>query len=419
MKKFIRVFVSQIFNAVFPIIIILVLISIKEKNDITSIFLLINYANFYLLFTDYSSNIIFLKEALQTGGIKVNTEPAILQNINIYLTIKCLFLSVGFIVWLLICYFSPVLHAHFIQNVLGYTFIIGYNLNFYWVYMSSPKEFYFIISNLFARLSLLLVLLLFIFTNLNLSWLMCIVGVLNIAISWLYFKRFCAIYNIETVINKPTIQQSIAVIKRDFSFMSSSFLLMTPTNCLSLFLGFVKNTAVIPVYSLAEKVFFAVRTLLSVFINSIYPSFLNNELNGLKKRGIMFTVFYGTIITICIFLYFGAPTFSGLLKLKDVDKPVLYTCLHYFIATILILSVNVPFMLWMYLKNMLSKPITTFGLIIAAILITTEFTYYSVYENDITNIAKSLMIAEGLIVIVFIVLYIHNKYKKTTSTSLQ
>lgn len=417
MKKFIRVFISQIFNAVFPIIIILVLISIKEKADITSIFLLMNYANFYLLFTDYSSNIIFLKDAMQVGGINKQTNSTIINNINIYLTIKFLFLTIGFGIWLLICYYSPVLHAHFIQNVLAYFFIIGYNLNFYWVYMSSPKEFYFITSNLFARLSLLLILLLFIFTQLNLSWLMSIVGIINIVISWLYFKRFCAIYAIKPLINKTSVNKSIAIIKRDFAFMSSSFLLMTPTNSLSFFLGFIKNTSVIPIYSLAEKIFFAVRTLLSVFINSIYPSLASNELSE-KRKKIVFIAFYSAITFICLALYSISPLAASLLKLNATETSILIACLNFFIATILILSINVPFMLWIYMHNMLNKTITLVGLTITTSCIVAMFTYFIAYRNNIINVAKGLMIAESLIVALFILLYIGNK-KKPFFTLLQ
>ena len=403
MKKIFRVFYSQIFNAFFPVIILLVLNKIIDKSGVSSVFLIINYSNFYLLFTDYSCNVIFLKEALQAGGITLNTHPSIIENINAYLSIKLLFLSIGFIIWIILCYFIPALHEHFLTNILSYTFIIGYNLNFYWVYMSSPKEFYFIVSNFLARLSLLILLLLFIFTKLNISWLMPVVGLLNIFICLIYFKKFCIKYFLRPKINNQTLKDAVSILKRDFNLMSSNFLLMTPTNCLYFFIGYVQNTNSIVIYGFAQQLFFGIRTLLSVFINSVYPGFCDNSISSKRKKQI-FIAFYTTIILGCLTLFFLESHIANFLHFSNIN--IFISSLNYFILTLLILSVNVPFMLWGLLNNILYKKDTILYFTVASTIIVGVFAFNSAYYNSAINVAKSVCIAEAVLVFIFIISYL-------------
>ncbi len=415
MKKIFRVFYSQLFNVFFPIVLLLILNRIINQSGVSSIFLLTNYANFYLLFSDYSSNIVFLKESLQHGGITNKTSSKTITNINTYLGLKLFFLTIGFFVWIVLCTITPALYDHFFISVLSYTFIVAYNLNFYWIYMSSSKEFYFIITNFISRLVLITSLLFCVYLKVTVTWVMPIVGFINVLICLAYFRKFCKYFAITLQINYQTILNAIQVIKQDFKLISGLILLMTPSNCLFLFLGYVKSTNTIVVFGFAQQIFFGIRSLLSIFINSIYPGLCNNTINK-KRKNQIFILFYVVIFLGCLILFFIKSEIGFFLKLSGPNMYILNTSLNYFIAAILVLSVNVPFMLWAMLHDILHKKKMVTLLLIASAVTIGVFLYHLMYENSAINIAKSVFIAEAAILITFILLYY--KYKKASSIFL-
>lgn len=404
MKKIFKVFYSQIFNAFFPILIVVLLLKVKNNEDIASVFLIVNLSNFYLLFSDYSANIVLLKESLLLGGITDKSHSQVIDNINIYIAIKFLFLLFGFVVWIVLCFCIPVLYSNFGINILAYTFIIGYNLNFYWIYMCSNKEYFFIISNFFSRLSLLVLLLVFIYFSLNISSLMFIAGVFSTFITLLFFISFCNKYSIKYRLNKQTLKLGFAVIKRDFNLMSSNFLLMTPTNCLSIFVGYISNTATIAIYVVAEKIYYLIRSLLSIFINSVYPSFSSHQVNKQQKATI-YTAFYGAITLGCCILFFTENFIANFLHFNAAETIIFCKCLNYLLLAIIVLSLNVPLMIWAMSNDILLKHKMSLLLLVAAICILIFFVLAVSHYNSIVNIAKCGALAEALVALCFVIAY--------------
>lgn len=410
MKKFLRVFYSQIFNSFFPIAIVAILINLKNKSDVAPIFLLLNFANVYLLFSDYSSNINFLKNAISAGGINHNTSPTIIKDIEHYLGIKTIVFSIGFIAWVVMCLYIPLLHQNMIASICCYIFIIGHNLNFYWLYMSSNKEYLFIISNFFARLLLLLLLLLFIKFQLNLSYLMAFVGIGNTIFAILFFKNFCKRYSLTISFNQTTIKESFTIIKKDAPLVVNSFLWVTPSTCATFFIGFVKNTELVLVYGFAEKIFLAFRAMLSVFINSIYPVFCSKEGVSRKRGLLIFGGFYICIIFCCIAVYLISPYLFQYFQHSKSNIYIFYSCLFYLLATIIIISTNAPIVIWVLLKNLLNTIFSTTILVISSITIIGIFFYNIYFNNGVVAITQSLLLGEFLIVVAFIIIYIKSKF---------
>lgn len=407
MKKFLRIFYSQIFNAFFPIIIVFLLLKMPKQDYTTSIFLIISFANIYLLFSDYSANISFIKNASQQGGIQLNkTAYTIVKNIHDYIGIKAIILGFGFIVWIVLCCIVPLLHDHIFSNILAYTFIIGYNINFYWVYISSHKEYFFVLSNFVSRLWLLITLLWFYFFNLNSFYLMPVAGLGSIAIAVLFFIRFAKLYNLHICFYKKELQDAWLVIKEDWWLVANSFLLMTPTTCLSLFVGFVQNPAFVIVYGITEKIFFGIRALLSVFLNSMYPVICNaNDTLSKRKINILFGCFYVLLITGCVTLYLLSPLFTTYLKLMPEQATVFIKCLLYFLCTLIAISINIPFFLWLLIHNVMNKSKALIVFTASSFAVVLVYIINTFLNNDIVTISQSVFIAESIISIAFIILY--------------
>ncbi len=405
MKKFLRVFYSQIFNSFFPILIVAILINLKNKSDVAQIFLMLNFANVYLLFSDYSSNINFLKNAIAAGGIHETTAPTIIKDIEHYIGIKTIVFFLGFVAWVVMCCYIPLLHQNMVASIFCYAFIVGHNLNFYWVYMSSSKEYLFIVSNFFARLFLLLLLLLFIKLQFSLSYLMAFVGVGNTLLAILFFKSFCRRYQLKINFSLETIKESVIIIKKDAPLVMNSFLLMSPNTCATFFIGYVKNTELILVYGLAEKIFLAFRAMLGVFVNSIYPVFCSKEGVSRSKAFKIFGGFYACIALACASIYFISPFLLNYFHLPATSNHTFYTCLFYLLATIIAISINTPFFIWLLLKHQLNTAFATVVLLITSLIIVGGFIYNTTYNNGVISVTQSLLIAESLVVVAYFIIY--------------
>jgi hypothetical protein len=400
MKKFFRVFYSQIFNSFFPVLIIGILIKLKNSNDIASIFLLINFSNIYLLFSDYSSNTIFLKAALSEGGISsTRVSSNIINDIHSYIGIKILILIIGFIVWIPIVFYTPILQRHALSNILAYTFIVGININFYWLYMCSSKEYFFIISNFISRIFFLCLLLAFIFFNFNMSFLMPLVGLATIVISIVTFIRFCAVYKIRVVVSGGIVKNAVTIIRRDWPFVANSFLIMTPTTCLSFFVGFIKDSQHVIIYAFAEKIFMAIRALLAVFVNSIFPVICAEGSVTSKKSNRLFLFFYLLIVVGCAFTYFISPIVFDYFKQPKELNYIFYKCLFYFMLTIIIISINTRYFLNLLVHNHFNDSRNSPYFLASAIIILLVFSINAFFINSVFSIIQSLLVAEILIVL--------------------
>ncbi len=398
MKKFFRVFYSQIFNSFFPVLIIAILLKLADSSKTASIFLLLNFANIYLLFSDYSSNTILLKDALQSGGItKENVSDDIIKDIESYIGVKIIILGLGFFIWLALCLFVPQLSQNLLSNILAYSFIIGYNMNFYWLYMSSSKEYFFIISNFLGRLFFLLLLLLYIFFKVDFFSLMPLAGLGTTLISLLIFKRFCAVYRINFRLSKATLQQAVLVIKRDWPLVANSFLMMTPTTCLSLFIGFIKNSSHVLVYAFAEKIFMAIRALISVFINAVYPVICQEGSVKTQRSNRILLFFYAAVIVGCTATYYFSPYIFNYLRQPAAFTNLFTKCLLYFLLTILVITFNVRPFLQLLVSNHFNYAKNFFLLLIGSVAIVLVFTINVFTNNSVASIAQSVLIAEAII----------------------
>jgi hypothetical protein len=405
MNKFIKVFFSQAFNSFFPLVIVAILLHISDKNNAAPIFIILNYSNIFLLFSDYSSNIRFLKDAMNMGGINKNPPVEIKENIRRYIGVKLLTLVVGFLPWLAICIFTPLLHFNLLASVLSYTFIISYNLNFYWIYAASNKEYYFIFSNLCSRLVLILLLLAFLHWQIDFTYLMCSTGLIVFIVSIVFFKRFCISHDITLYVDKSLFLESYKILKSDFKLVVNNSATMVPTICLGIFVGYIGNATQVVVYAVAEKVFLGIRTLLSISINSIYPvlcGMVNVPRNYIIKIS---SLFYFSVVGICVILLSSTTLLIHLFHLPVDYGDIFKSCLTYFILTIMSISLNVPFLLWQLVNNHMTSNRTSKAILSTAPIIVLFFFINLFTQNTVISLVKVLFASELLIAFVLLLLY--------------
>ena len=234
---------------------------------------------------------------------------------------------------------------------------------------------------------------------------MAFVGIGNTIMAILFFKNFCKLHQLKIKFNLSTIKESISIVKKDAPLVMNSFLLMSPNTCATFFIGYVKNTELILVYGLAEKIFLAFRAMLGVFVNSIYPVFCSKEGVSKSKAFKIFGGFYACILLACISIYLISPYLLHYFHLPASSNHTFYTCLFYLLATIFAVSINTPLFLWLLLKHQLNTAFATLVLLITSAIIVGTFIFKTVYNNGVISVAESLLIAESLVVISYLVIY--------------
>ena len=405
MSKFIKVFLSQAFNSFFPVLIVGILLHIANKNEAAPVFIILNFANIYLLFTDYSSNIRFLKSAMELGGIRVHPPAQIVRSVQHYLSIKIITLAIGFIPWVIICVVTPLLRYNLFASIIAYPFIIGYNLNFYWMYTVSNKEYFFILSNFASRLILVLFLFAFLHWQLSFTYLMFSAGLTVSLVSLGFFFLFCKKHRIRLSLGNSVFRESFQILREDVKLVLNNFSLMVPTISLGFFIGYINNPAQVVVYAFAEKLFLGFRTLLSISVNSIYPVLCAKK--SLPKRYVqkLLLFFYTAVLAACAVTYLLHPLFIQYFHLNNSLSAVFKTCLFYFLLTIVVISINVPFFLWLMLHNQITTRRTSFFMSVTAVLILIVFLVQLALFNTVLSLVQSLLVAESLIVLTLLFLY--------------
>jgi hypothetical protein len=91
------------------------------------------------------------------------------------------------------------------------------------------------------------------------------------------------------------------------------------------------------------------------------------------------------------------------------------------LATIVAISLNVPPFIWILLKHQLNTAFATVVLFITAMMVIGEFVFSTSYFNGVISVTQSLLIAESLVVVAFLVIYftkrkgVNNSYQLTAT----
>jgi hypothetical protein len=234
---------------------------------------------------------------------------------------------------------------------------------------------------------------------------MAFVGIGNTILAILFFKNFCKRYSLTIFFNQTTIIESFTIIKKDAPLVINSFLLMSPNTCVTFFIGYVKNTELVLVYGLAEKIFLAFRAMLGVFVNSIYPVFCSKEGVSRRRAFLIFGGFYTCLVLACVAVYFISPYLFSYFHLPASNNHIFYTCLFYLLATIIVISLNVPAFIWLLVKHQLNTAFATVVLFITAGITLGTFILNTVYNNGVISITQSVLVAEASVVVAYLVIY--------------
>lgn len=173
------------------------------------------------------------------------------------------------VVLLLAAAFIPVVKDHFILYMLGFTYVVGQSLIVSWFFQGKQKMHFITLSTFIARLVFVLLVFVFIHVKEDGKYFLFFLGSGNIIAG--LFSIFLAIRMFHLKYIPPVWTGILYELKEGWPIMVSNLSISTSMYSGVFILRIFTNDLVVGYYSIAERIFFAARQVLSVFSQAIYP----------------------------------------------------------------------------------------------------------------------------------------------------
>ena len=184
----------------------------------------------------------------------------------------------------------PVVKTHFVLYTLGFMYVVGQSLFVNWFFQGKEKMHYITISTLVSRLVFVVLVFLFINQKGDGIYFLFFLGIGNTIAGLLSIFLAVKIFELNFVI--PIWADIVHELKEGWQITVSNLSINTYLYCGIFILRIFTNDLVVGYYSIAERIFFAVRQVLSVFSQVVYPHICQLTLKGKQAAGIFFKQVY-------------------------------------------------------------------------------------------------------------------------------
>ena len=163
----------------------------------------------------------------------------------------------------------PVLKQQGVLYLTGFTYVIGQALLVSWFFQGREKMHYITLSTLISRLVFVILVLLFMHRKEDSSFFLLFLGAGNIIAG--LFSIFLAIRKFNIRFAKPVWADIKSELKGGWQITISNLSINTYMYSSIFILRIFTNDMIVGYYSIAERIFFAARQVLSVFSQVVYP----------------------------------------------------------------------------------------------------------------------------------------------------
>ncbi|MEO5591782.1 MAG: oligosaccharide flippase family protein [Chitinophagaceae bacterium] len=195
-----------------------------------------------------------------------------------------------FILLLIAIAFIPVFKEHFILYSLAFTYVIGQSLFVSWFFQGMEKMHYITISTLISRLIFVTLVLLFIHRKEDGIYFLFFLGIGNMIAG--LFSFFIAIRIFKLTLLYPARADIKHELKEGWQVTISNLSISTYLYAGIFILRIFTNDTVVGYYSIAERIFFAVRQVLAVFSQVVYPHICQLSQKSKEAANIFFKMVY-------------------------------------------------------------------------------------------------------------------------------
>ena len=294
---------------------------------------------FYLaVMTDYGFN----RTAIRDIALYKSDREKTSRIFSTVMASKLLLSIIGFVVLLILITVVPLFRQHSTLYLLAFSFVIGQAVLVNWFFQGLEKMHFMAIISLVSRLIFVLLVLIFIKEKKDAKWYLFFMGLGNIiaGIGSIYLAR--RLYGLQWML--PLWKDIRHELKEGWPVTVSN-LSMTTCQYIGLFiLRLFTNDLVAGYYSLAEKVYFAMKLVLDVFTQTVYPRVCQllqkgiGQVNAFFKK--VYLPFLGIIIGACAGLFIFSPATIRFLAGHESEQAT--QLLRMLLVAVIIVCLNIP-----------------------------------------------------------------------------
>ena len=351
-KNYFSLSIYQVINFAVPLIIIPVVIDRVGIFNFGLIAFSYAFANYFNVIVDYGFNLSATKKI----SINRNSQATVNTIFSTVYISKLIFLLISFSIYSILIYSLPVLRQQWLLHICSFTIVLGQALIPVWLFQGIEDMKYLAICNILSKLAYFVCILLYIKLPTDYYLVNFLQGTSTISAGWLSiyicFKKF------NTRFAQVSISDIIAEIKEGKMLFFSSVAVNLYINSNVFILGIFTTPAEVGIYSVAEKVYLALKQLDNVFSQVIFPRICLLAQQSvlalqkfLKKTFIPFFIF---VISICTVVFCTKSLISRYFLKGIVDSRFVHL-ITIFCIVVIVNACNTPTFQTLLAYNATSK----------------------------------------------------------------
>ncbi|TKK68029.1 hypothetical protein FC093_12510 [Ilyomonas limi] len=338
-KNYFFLSIYQVVNFAVPLIIVPYLISRIGVANFGLVAFSYAFVNYFNVIVDYGFNLS------ATQRISVNRSNKEVVN-TIFSTVyisKLIFLSICFLLYIALIYTFPVLYAQRWLHLSSFAIVVGQALIPIWLFQGMEDMKFLAICNILSKLIYFACILLYIrlptdyyLVNLFQGLSAIVAGILSI---YIVLKKF----NVRFV--RITVKDVKTEVTSGKMLFFSSVAVNIYLNSNAFILGVFASPAEVGIYSIAEKVYYALKQLSNVFSQVIFPQICllaASSVTALKaflKK--VFVPFIALIMLACVVVFFATHLISSYFLKGEINYHLILL-INIFCIAIIINACDIP-----------------------------------------------------------------------------
>ena len=258
------------------------------------------------------------------------------------ITTKMIICALSFLLLLILILFVPFFQYNAKLYLSGFMYVIGQSLLVTWFFQGVEKMKFITFSVLLARVIFAILVFVFIRQEKDAYLFLFFLGLSNIIAGLL--SIYIAIYFFKLKFVYPQKLGIVRELKNGWQIMISNLFLNTYLYINIFILRFFAGDLIVGFYSIAEKIFLAIRQLLSIFSQVIYPHICQLTAKSKNQTVIFFRKIYVPFLLLvclgCCALFILSPQVTQIFAGQDSAVPSLL--LRLLTLVLIIVCLNIP-----------------------------------------------------------------------------
>ncbi|MHA4808702.1 flippase [Flavitalea flava] len=292
---------------------------------------------FLSTFSDYGFNLTATRDV----ALYKQDKQRISKIFSTVLASKMILCTLTLALLLILLKFIPVLRNNFLLYLLGFAYVIGQSSLVSWFFQGMEKMQYITISTLIARLLFAGLVFVFIRDKGDDIYFLFLLGTGNLIAG--LFSIYLAFRIFKLQFYRPLWIDIIHELKDGWQITLSNLSINTYQYINILVLRVFTNDLIVGYYSIAEKIFFAVRQILGVFSQVIYPHICQLTQKGKQEVSLFIREFYLPfllmIVAGCGIVFIFSKEIIFIFLGRNPDLPVLLLRILSFVPVIVCLNI--------------------------------------------------------------------------------